>query len=75
MSAMVILPQAALAAVLNKNAEATAPNTFIENLIFIFFSPFFNSIQCAKILYTESRLYQDINGFFSFFSLNKLKHH
>jgi len=33
----VILPQAALAAVLNKNAEATAPNTFIENLIFIFF--------------------------------------
>jgi hypothetical protein len=37
MSAMVILPQAALAAVLNKNAEATAPNTFIENLIFIFF--------------------------------------
>jgi hypothetical protein len=75
MSAMVILPQAAFEVVLNKNAETTAPNTFIENLIFIFFTPFFNSIQCAKTLYTESRLYQEINGFFEFFSLEKLKHH
>jgi hypothetical protein len=71
----VILPQAALAAVLNKNAEATAPNTFIENLIFIFFTPFFNSFQCAKILFTEDILYQVINGFFEFLSLEKLKHH
>jgi hypothetical protein len=39
MSAMVILPQAALADVLSKNAAATAPNTFVENLIFIFLSP------------------------------------
>jgi hypothetical protein len=36
---MVILPQAALADVLSKNAAATAPNTFVENLIFIFLSP------------------------------------
>ncbi len=40
MSAMVILPQeAALEAVLSKNTAAIAPNTFVENLIFIFLSP------------------------------------
>jgi hypothetical protein len=36
---MVILPQAAFEVVLSKNAAATAPNTFVENLIFIFLSP------------------------------------
>jgi hypothetical protein len=39
MSATVILPQAALADVLSKNTATTAPNTFVENLIFIFLSP------------------------------------
>jgi hypothetical protein len=40
MSAMVILPQsAALEVALSKNAAARAPNTFVENLIFIFLSP------------------------------------
>ncbi len=39
MSATVIFPHAAFAEVLSNKAPATAPNTLVVNLIFIFISP------------------------------------